>query len=419
MVHRSRILLIVLALTLGLFGLSAIAIGIPPGSIVSSPGAIGDVNSVVDRVPEGTPVIVSLGDSFISGEGGRWRGNVWVGSSYPKADALGPTAYWDTDTGESITGCHRAKGAAIHLPGEIAVNLACSGAIAVTRWAGRQYKPGLDWGTTDSITGARLLGQLTLLDRLARHASVRLVVLSVGGNDMGFPEIVRTCIVAFAKPWPVASRCRHSAPVRRRLSDANLAAVGAKVQSAIERVHATMQAAGYANGQWSTIVQTYPRVIAEKNRYPETYSGRFYSGGCPFYDADVRWIDSRIAVLAVAITTAAQRAAATSGQPVQVMDLTHVFAGRELCAKGARHVDRISIGQIVAKAERVNMVRASSPFTTDESLHPNHLGQQALQACLAAAWVGGTARSGRCDAPADWAQVDANGLPRVRFITTD
>ena len=38
----------------------------------------------------GTPVIVSVGDSFISGEAGRWAGNSNDSSS--RVDALGSTA---------------------------------------------------------------------------------------------------------------------------------------------------------------------------------------------------------------------------------------------------------------------------------------------------------------------------------------
>ena len=38
----------------------------------------------------GTPYVVSVGDSYISGEAGRWAGSSNVSSSY--ADALGSTA---------------------------------------------------------------------------------------------------------------------------------------------------------------------------------------------------------------------------------------------------------------------------------------------------------------------------------------
>ena len=42
----------------------------------------------------GTPTVVTLGDSAISGEAGRWAGNTNESSS--RVDALGSTAYWDT-----------------------------------------------------------------------------------------------------------------------------------------------------------------------------------------------------------------------------------------------------------------------------------------------------------------------------------
>ena len=40
----------------------------------------------------GTPTIVSVGDSYISGEAGRWAGNA---SSESYVDALGASAYYD------------------------------------------------------------------------------------------------------------------------------------------------------------------------------------------------------------------------------------------------------------------------------------------------------------------------------------
>ena len=45
----------------------------------------------------GTPWVVTVGDSYISGEAGRWAGNSNTSSAY--ADALGPTAYFDNASG--------------------------------------------------------------------------------------------------------------------------------------------------------------------------------------------------------------------------------------------------------------------------------------------------------------------------------
>src|SRR5882724_1127486 len=71
----SRTLATVSATALG--ALSLVAIAAPP-ALADGPGA-------------GAPWVVSLGDSAISGEAGRWAGN--TNGSPNNIDALGPTAY--------------------------------------------------------------------------------------------------------------------------------------------------------------------------------------------------------------------------------------------------------------------------------------------------------------------------------------
>ncbi len=98
------------------------------------------------------------GDSYISGEAGRWAGNTNESSS--KIDALGSNAYDDNSsgTGELIEGCHRSKSAEVYIgSGVNGENLACSGAKTssfTTEGAvqaghrllqlGRQRRPGAD-----------------------------------------------------------------------------------------------------------------------------------------------------------------------------------------------------------------------------------------------------------------------------------
>src|SRR3954452_13879027 len=67
----------------------------------------------------GTPWVVSVGDSYISGEAGRWAGNSNASESY--VDALGPTAYLDNadHTAEQITRCHHSASAEIHIGGGV------------------------------------------------------------------------------------------------------------------------------------------------------------------------------------------------------------------------------------------------------------------------------------------------------------
>src|SRR4051794_16324546 len=66
----------------------------------------------------GTPWVVSVGDSYISGEGGRWAGNEGVVDS---GIDTGSDAYFDNvgGTAEQIPLCHRSKSAMIHLGSEV------------------------------------------------------------------------------------------------------------------------------------------------------------------------------------------------------------------------------------------------------------------------------------------------------------
>ena len=370
---------------------------------------------VLDRIPAGSDVAVSMGDSFISGEAGRWRGNVGKAANAALIDT-GADAYWDTPTGESEAKCHRSKAAEIHINGIAGVNIACSGAITTSKQnLTGSWKPGIDRG----VNGTEKYGQLTLLDAVAKRAKVKLVVLSIGGNDMGFSGIILSCVAAFSRPAPIEKKCQQDAGVQQKLSDSALAAVGAKVEGAINRIDTTMQNAGYAAGDWKLIVQGYPMPIAADMRYPETYKGRFGTGGCPFYTTDVAWIGTRIPVLNDALRAATRRASASTGHSVSFMDVEHAFTGRELCSKQAGFVDELPVGPArTTSAERVSMMRLGKPFEPAEAIHPNALGQIALQACLQQAWNGGVARSGSCKAPLDWAQTDADGRPLMRFTAS-
>ena len=70
--------------------------------------------------------LVTLGDSYISGEGARWGGN--TSGPARTVDALGADAYLNAQGREDVPGCHRvelsgATGGGHRLLGK---NLACS-----------------------------------------------------------------------------------------------------------------------------------------------------------------------------------------------------------------------------------------------------------------------------------------------------
>src|SRR3954454_24526578 len=138
----------------------------------------------------GAPWIVSVGDSAISGEAGRWAGN--TNGSSDNVDALGATAYYDnpTNTAESIAGCHRSKSAEVYIGGGVrGMNLACSGARTYTQTPGSgDFKPGLDFFSDTS--GHK--GQALMLQQFAATHNVKSVVLLIGANSCGSANTLQT-----------------------------------------------------------------------------------------------------------------------------------------------------------------------------------------------------------------------------------
>ena len=118
--------------------------------------------ALADGPGVGTASVVSVGDSAISGEAGRWAGN--TNGSPANVDALGPTAYYDAGSGEAIHGCHRSKASEIGIFAASA-NLACSGARTYTQAfsSGSDFKPGLDFYDD----GAGHIGQAKALQQYA------------------------------------------------------------------------------------------------------------------------------------------------------------------------------------------------------------------------------------------------------------
>ena len=173
----------------------AVALAVAVGGIV----AINPTSAGADGPGAGAPWVVSVGDSYISGEAGRWAGNSNASSSY--TDALGPTAYDDNPTGtaETIERCHRSKAAEIIL-GTAAngspvnsANFACSGAKTATDAGGTYFKPGIDFYSDAS--GRQ--GQALLLQQFAATHNVTMVQLSIGGNDFNFASVVQQCVQDF------------------------------------------------------------------------------------------------------------------------------------------------------------------------------------------------------------------------------
>ncbi len=130
----------------------------------------------------------SVGDSYISGEAGRWAGN--TNGSSNNTDALGSTAYYDnaSNTAEMINRCHRSKSAEVFIGGGVnGKNLACSGAKTATSRPAVTSSPA--WTSTTAPAGQ---GQALMLQNFAAGNNVKMINLSIGGNDFNFASIVQS-----------------------------------------------------------------------------------------------------------------------------------------------------------------------------------------------------------------------------------
>ncbi|MFC8536930.1 GDSL-type esterase/lipase family protein [Streptomyces sp. NPDC057249] len=321
--------------------------------------------------PAEAPLLVSIGDSFISGEAGRWSGNSNVSANgYSGTDRA-----WDPATGESDpyrvygssydSGCNRSDVAEVQsVTLDVSrLNLACSGAtskaVLLPEHGGAPFK------------GER--SQARELEDVAIGREVRAVVVSIGGNDLGFSDIITGCATEFVIG---GSPCAPDAAeqVAERLPGVRQAAVNtlADVRTALDR-------AGHPAGSYRLILQSYPSPLpdAGRIRYPGEKYDRLQSGGCPFYDKDLTWAhDELVPEISSVLADAADEGGA------EFLDLSRSFEGREVCSTSTRHADATH-SPSGDTSEWVRFVTSGyGQGQKQESLHPNSYGQQALGTCL-------------------------------------
>lgn len=374
----------------------------------------------------GTPWVVTLGDSYISGEAGRWAGS--SNADYRRADALGSHAYHDNPagTGETIAGCHRASSAEAHIGGGVnGLNLACSGATTATS-AGSSFKPGIDFYASGGNKG-----QALMLQEAATTRNVRMVVVSIGGNDFEFASVVQSCVVNFlTSPSWWKNYCHDDDSVEDNFTAANVAAVRSRVVGALRNVATAMSNAGYSTSQWTLVVQTYPSPVPNGSgiRYSESGYTRQSTGGCGLWNQDADWANS---TALPTINGALLGAASDVGLPnVRTLDMTHAFDGKRLCESGVGLYEEVGLASwqsagAVDRTEWVNQIRTvttigDSPYYVQESLHPSYWGQLAMRNCLRQVWNGGTPRSGSCTVGnLGAAKLTLTGEPSMLLIPLD
>jgi lysophospholipase L1-like esterase len=340
--------------------------------------------------------IVSMGDSFISGEGGRWLGNGseplgsrsgtdraafdcgFLGCEYDAARIYGASEAND---------CHRSDVAPI-VSAPIAVdekvNLACSGAKARDLWPG-------DEGGTAHFGEPPEADQLAVI---ARRDDVRMVVVTVGANDVGFGELVAECAVDWARsPEGEEATCHEEAEAEIQ---AALPRATRGIAAALHGVRRTLRAAGYQRSDYRLVAMGYASPFPEGPwfRYPEDGWTRLTEGGCPVWNADADWAADRATVdLAEALKDSATATGA------EYLDLTDAFDGHQLCDRRAQRVGDAGPSPLTAEwFRRLSFTQGA----TRESLHPNAYGQKVMGTCLSLLWRRPRADYACSDTPGQW-----------------
>ncbi|WP_330299351.1 GDSL-type esterase/lipase family protein [Streptomyces sp. NBC_00503] len=331
----------------------------------------GGAGTAVAGPGSGPTAVVSMGDSYISGEAGRWKGNSltnsgsrtgtdrgWVsGSTYDPSKVYGATA----------GGCDRSDSAEVKSAGaiaDVAVNLACSGATSENVFRA-------------SNGGVAFKGEAPQADQLAAVAAnnnVKVIALSIGGNDLGFADIIKECAYDFVL-WN--SYCYDD---QQSVVDQKMDAVMANVGKSVDEVRTVMRGAGYADSSYRIVLQSYPSPIPRgtENRYTQSDWSRLNSGGCPFWNKDSDWArDSLVPQIADRI----RGVAAAKG--VQFLDLRDMMQGREVCAKASKQVTTAAPASAKTSEWARWIDSSETQGLVQESMHPNYFGQLAAGRCLA------------------------------------
>ncbi|MPZ66911.1 MAG: hypothetical protein GEU83_15840 [Pseudonocardiaceae bacterium] len=301
---------------------------------------------VADRpVPEQRPAlpdtrpqaIVALGDSTMSGEG---AGDYSPGTR-----------------GQNGNFCHRSANATVYrvdLPGVTErINLACSGADAAD----------IGIAPPDRSPGS---AQAERLRQVAMRYRVEAVVVAVGANDdPHFADTMLRCIQAWA---------RRSGPscsdVLAPQWPQRLDAMAPKIAAALADIRTVMRGAGYLDGDYDLVLQSYPSPLTE-DIVPTLRD----LSGCPFRIEDLAWVRTE----AVPQLTAALRGVAERGN-ARFLDLSQAARGHEACSSpgvpSREWINRLRVDFELLRREETGQ-RALA-----ESFHPNATGYARVAGCL-------------------------------------
>jgi hypothetical protein len=366
-----------------------VAAALATATMASAGVALAGVGPAQASPGVGVASVVSLGDSFVAGEGGRLAGNAENPATDRGFGVYGNTVNW-LPAGSPIPvagGCHRSDSAPIMGVSSadfLRFNLACSGAGTANVW--RSDHGGQSFKSEPP--------QADALDAIARTTDVKAVVLSVGGNDLGFADIVSNCVWQYVN---ALAPCRDTWDSQSRSA---MPTVMANVRHAIDDIRTTMSLAGYHNSDYRLIVESYPTPIADKANL------RGNNSGCPIYGDDADWVNHVLVPrLAGAIRQVVRDADTGSFSNAQFLDLSGAFNGHELCNKNAQYSTTAQPAREVAEWANWININITDTNRKNESGHPNFWGQVALGNCLRQMLLAPSVGNFRCTNDAGAGQV--------------
>ncbi|MDW3216058.1 MAG: hypothetical protein R8G01_18825 [Ilumatobacteraceae bacterium] len=363
--------------------------------------------------PPGPAWMVTVGDSAISGEAGRWAGNTNMSSW---RHDTGADAYYDnaSNTAETTAGCHRSKAAEAHIGDVNSLNLACSGARTYTQTGG-DFKPGLDW-----YDGPAGKSQVVQLQEFAATNDVDAVTILIGANNFGFADIVQQCVTNWlTSPWWWKNYCNDDRSIKNRFTSSAVDARTNEVAGAIANVSQAMTNAGYTSDDYSVIIQTYWSPIPRGSdiRYSERGWTRQSIGGCGIWNRDANWAnDTAVVKMNQALTDGVVRSGIDN---YVVLDMSRSLDGHRLCEQGVGLLEEVGLGAwtdagAADATEWVSQIRTVTtifgPYQLQEGIHSSYWGQLAMRNCLRQAYNGGAVRGGTCTSTGG---VNGNGEPNM------
>ena len=457
---------------------------------------------------QGLNWVIAMGDSYMSGEGAPYAGygpqtnssgayvdKWWTQIFGSSLKEVFPGDYSQPIAQPGLTDqqrrqydsplygwlCHRSGTASMYWGDHTiaALNLACSGATSDTQVD--TGKPGVDFqsGTYNSPVGpVDVLGQAAQLQKFATKAkkngdSIEYILLSIGGNDIGFDPIVTQCVTWYIE-LDVRSCGSNSGSLLNQQYNGGNGLLGIKdaVVNSGKNIVKAMRAAGYKDGSYTIQLAAYPIGVTDNAGFEPQFASypkrQSYCGiGLDAADLDLVAGGFKQLLRQRSIEGAASLATTYPKLGIRVVDASDAMTGHDLCSAKLSYPQISTSGTNTLHPDWYGPMGGStaawlSPvwacaevsllcgFSTlydelprlmtamdcnadssgkctnslaksnvqDLALHPSYFGQRALSTCQQAATDQANRRVIKCTPPSNPGSLDPVGRPKMNIQDT-